>query len=461
MFAQNPFVAMAKPRPRMAQILPEAAPTSEAIFAQLHSLAESINIERGLDAAAFAEYTAVGKSHLDAVDAAGKAEKVLAEQEKIWERGHLNAGALAAAQAAVDNAHALEASTTDDVNAKRLEVQSHNVKITKIRGDVDDLIGSLPTEMQTDAHKIIDPCWKPRMQGSEPVRIKKPAMSPIQSLMGAPRPTSVTLAGMYRPSFGSPVLMPAGNFRPQAPQVPVFAAYRPRSLGQNSLVTVNPNVQLTIQTGIEKYMFPVGLMAGGAASFLIGSVIPESFRPITTVLGLGLVGWGVFVLIKGGTGSSAPGPATPPPSPTGAAAAAASPTAFTPPTVSAFSRLQFELVSPKPDQTIEHLGNIFTSDRIPVVVRMYNPTAETVTFNLDFEWDEFPSMIGYNRAPNHGSKAFQMTLGPNEEKNEPFELPYQSSGFATSAMSVNLAIYKKRTPDENPMLISNTTFNVS
>jgi hypothetical protein len=70
-------------------------------------------------------------------------------------------------------------------------------------------------------------------------------------------------------------------------------------------------------------------------------------------------------------------------------------------------------------------------------------------------------MIGYNRAPNHGSKAFQMTIGPNQEKNESFELPYQSSGFATSSMSVSLAIYKKRTPDENPMLISNTTFNVS
>jgi hypothetical protein len=266
---------------------------------------------------------------------------------------------------------------------------------------------------------------------------------------------------MYRPSFGSPVLMPAGNFRSHVPQIPVFAAHRPANIGQNSLVTVNPNVQLTIQTGIEKYMFPIGLMAGGAASFLIGSVIPEGFRPVTTILGLGLVGWGVYVLIKGGTGSAAAVPAAPPPPPTGAAPAAASPAAFTPPTASAFNQLQFELVSPKPDQTIEHLGNIFTSDRIPVVVRMYNPTAETVTFNLGFEWDEFPSMIGYNRASNHGAKAFQMTLGPNEEKNESFELPYMSSGFATSAMSVSMAIYKKRTPSENPMLISNTTFNVS
>ncbi len=234
------------------------------------------------------------------------------------------------------------------------------------------------------------------------------------------------------------------------------------SNGCSGCVASACSIQLTIQTGIEKYMFPVGLMAGGAASFLIGSVIPESFRPVTTVIGLGLVGWGVYVLIKGGTGGASAGPAAPPPPPpTGAAAAAASPTAFRPPTVSAFSQLQFELVSPKPDQTIEHLGNLFSSDRIPVVMRMYNPTAETVTFNLDFEWDEFPSLIGYNRAPNHGSKAFQMTLGPNEEKNEPFELPYQSSGFATSAMSVSLAVYKKRTPDENPMLISNTTFNVS
>ena len=62
----------------------------------------------------------------------------------------------------------------------------------------------------------------------------------------------------------------------------------------------------------------------------------------------------------------------------------------------------------------------------------------------------------------HGWKNFDLTRVEQVElKNETFELPYQSSGFGTTAMSVNLAIYKKRTPDENPFLLSNTTFNVS
>jgi len=253
--------------------------------------------------------------------------------------------------------------------------------------------------------------------------------------------------------------MSIGNSRAQVKPLSPFG----QRMGQ-SLVTVNPNVNLTVQTGIEKYMFPIGLMAGGAASFLVGSVIPESFRPITTIIGLGLVGWGVYTLLKGGPGGGAPsaGPTPPPPPPpTGSSPATASPAAYTPPTASAFSQLQIQLTSPQPDQTIEHLGSLFSSDRIPVVMMIYNPSGETVTFNMNFEWDEFPSMVGYNRAPNHGSKTFQMTLGPNEQKNETFELPYQSSGFATSAMSVNLAIYKQRTAGENPILISNTTFNVS
>lgn len=291
---------------------------------------------------------------------------------------------------------------------------------------------------------------------SEPVRILKPATSPFQGLVGTPRPTSVNLSGMYRPRFQSPVLMHSGNFGSQVKALPMFG----NKLGQ--LVSVNPNVQLTIKTGIENYMFPIGLIAGGGASLLLGTAIPENFRSITTVIGLGLIGWGVYTLIKGPGGASVPaGPSVPPPPPTGSAPATSSPPAFTPPTASAFSQLQFQLLSPQPDQTIEHLGNIFTSDRIPVVMMIYNPSGETVTFNLQFEWDEFPSIIGYNRAPNHGSKTFQMTLGPGEQKNETFELPYQSSGFGTTAMSVNLAIYKKRTPDENPFLLSNTTFNVS
>lgn len=460
MYAKNlfPTVRNAPPARRMGQILPAEESSSAAIFAQLNSLADTINSERASDAAAFADYSSAGARRLTAVDAVGKAERELATQQALWEQSHRNADALAAAQAAYDSATAELNSAASDVESKKQDLQAHDQKITQIRQEVDDLIASLPAEMQTDAHRIIDPCWSPRMKGSEPIRIAQPKPTLFQSLSATPRPNAVALAGVYRPRFSSPALM-SGNLRSQVKPLPPFG----QRMGQG-LVTVNPNVNLTIQTGIEKYMFPIGLMAGGAASFLVGSVIPENFRPITTIIGLGLVGWGVYTLLKGGPGGSAApaGPAAPPPPPpTGSAPATASPAAYTPPTASAFSQLQIQLTSPQPDQTIEHLGNIFTSDRIPVVMTIYNPSGETVTFNMNFEWDEFPSMVGYNRAPNHGTKTFQMTLGPNEQKNETFELPYQSSGFATSAMSVNLAIYKQRTAGENPILISNTTFNVS
>jgi len=458
MYAQSLFPVRNAPARRLGQVEPSVAPESTAVLAQLQSLADTINSERASDAAAFADYSSAGGRRLTAVDAVGKAEKELASQQALWEQSHRNGDALAAAQAALDSANAEQNAASSDVEDKKQALQQHDLKITQIRQEVDDLIASLPADMQTDAHRIIDPCWSPRMKGSEPIRIVKPKQTLFQSLSATPRPNAVALAGVYKPRFSSPALMPAGNFMAQVKPLPPFG----QRMGQG-LVTVNPNVNLTIQTGIEKYMFPIGLMAGGAASFLVGSVIPEGFRPITTIIGLGLVGWGVYVLLKGGPGGSAPaGPAAPPPPPpAGAAPATASPAAFTPPTASAFSQLQTQLTSPQPDQTIEHLGGLFSSDRIPIVMTIYNPSGETVTFNMNFEWDEFPSMIGYNRAPNHGSKTFQMSLGPNEQKNETFELPYQSSGFATSAMSVNLAIYKQRTAGENPILISNTTFNVS
>jgi len=292
----------------------------------------------------------------------------------------------------------------------------------------------------------------------EPIIIKRAPSSPIQGLMAAPRPTLVSLSG-YRPSFASSVFMPSVNY-PRVPQLPVFSAHRKNGLGQNSLVTVNPKVDLTISTGLEKYMFPVGLMAGGAASFLVGSVIPESFRPVTTVIGLGLLGWGVYTLIKGGTAAPA-APAGPTPPPSGATPTTASPQAFQPPTTSAFNTLQIQVVTPQPDQTIAHLGGLFSSDRIPIVMSLFNPSSETVTFNLQFEWDEFPTFAGVNRGPNHGSQSFQVTLGPNEEKNQTFELPYQSSGFGTSSMGVSMAVYKKRTPNEAQQLVTNITFNVT
>lgn len=284
-----------------------------------------------------------------------------------------------------------------------------------------------------------------------PIRIPS-GPSTLPMFRDTPRPKSVTLAGMYQPNYGMPMAFHQPGFLAQTGK---------RAMGQ--LVTVNPNVQIRVETGLEKYMMPVGLIAGGAVSFIVGSLIPENWRVITTLAGLGLLGTGVYLLIRGPQPSVSVGPAAPPPPPpTGATPIESSPKEFTPPTVSAFNQLQIEMVSPQSDQEIESTGTFLGigTPKIPVQMRMYNPSAESVTFNLDFEWDEYPSVIGYNQAPAHGSQSFQVTLGPLAEKNEPFELIAASGRFAT-LMNVGLTVYKKRTPAENRYLLMSRTFGVT
>lgn len=254
-------------------------------------------------------------------------------------------------------------------------------------------------------------------------------------------------------------------------QAPVYAPPRPRNLmsPQNrigQLVTVNPNVQVTVQTGLEKYLFPVGLMAAGGASFIVGTVVPPAFKIATTLAGLGLIGWGVYVLIKGGTSSGGPAPAgvpaaTPPP-PTGATSVETSPPPFVPPTVQAFNQVAIEMIAPTADGNVSSVGTFLGigTKKIPVQLSLYNPSPEGVTFNLVFEWDEQGSSFGYSLSPVHGSKEYQVTLAPGEARNQPFDLPIVTTG-STGQMNVGLGLFKRRVPNENRFLIMTRTFTVN
>lgn len=240
---------------------------------------------------------------------------------------------------------------------------------------------------------------------------------------------------------------------------------RPLQFGQlGQLVSVNPNVNVSIQTGIEQYLFPAGLLAGGAGMFVLGTAIPKDVRPWTTIAGLALLGAGVGVLVYRGLkkGGGAPAPAAPA-TPSGGISTTTpgGPPSFVPPSMDNFRTLQMEVVSPAPDQTIQSSGGFlfFGSKSIPVVLRLYNPASEEVTFNLDFAWDEFPGFTGYNRDIGRGTTSFQVKLGPGEEKNQTFDLPIQTTQSWTQ-MQVALAIYKKRTPVEVQQLLSNITFTV-
>lgn len=266
--------------------------------------------------------------------------------------------------------------------------------------------------------------------------------------------------------FSSAINMMPIPIRNQRPQVRAIPAYRPAARRMGQLVTVNPQIQVSVNTGIEQYLFPVGLMAGGGASFLVGTAFPQSVRPITTILGLALVASGVGVLIYRGTKGSAPAAAPAPAAPTGGVPIAsgpgqAPPPSFTPPTQDAFAALQISVVSPQSGQTISSVGGFlgFGSKSIPIQLQMYNPSADPVTFNLNFAWDEMPSLAGYDRGQYHGTQSFQVTIPGGQVQNQTFNLTIQTD-VSWSQMQADAQVYTQRTPQENQQLLANLTFTV-
>lgn len=232
----------------------------------------------------------------------------------------------------------------------------------------------------------------------------------------------------------------------------------PRRLAQ--LVTVNPNVNVSVNTGLEQYLFPAGLLAGGGAAFLIGTAVPSEYRKYSTMAGVALVIAGVGVLLYRGLKGKSDGAAAPQ-KPASGGVAVDNPPAFVPPSQDAFRTLQVAIVSPGPSQEIEHSGGFlgFGEKAIPVQLRMYNPAPSEVTFNLDFTWEEYPSFGGYDRGHFLGSKSFQVTLGAGEQKNQTFDLPIRSD-LSWTQIQGSLQMYSRRTPVENQQLLGNVTFTV-
>lgn len=251
----------------------------------------------------------------------------------------------------------------------------------------------------------------------------------------------------------------AVNLKP----IPI-AAYPPVRRRMAQLVTVNPNVQVQVNTGIEQYLFPVGLMLAGGASFIVGTAVPKGFKSATTIAGVGLIAAGAGVLIYRGMKSKAAAPAAPSPAGAVPVSSDASPPAFTPPPSDAFRALQLVIVSPQSGQQLSSVGGILGflgigQKSFPVQLRMYNPSSVDVTFNMDFAWDEYPSLGGYDRGHYSGSKSYQVSLGAGEQKNQTFDLPVRSD-VSWSQIQVDLQMYTRRTPQETQQLLGNLTFTV-
>lgn len=138
----------------------------EAI-SQLTSIADKINSERANDAFFFSKYIDASKRRQDLVIAEGNAQKVLAQQEKIWNDTHRNPDEYQAAQAALDQIGANKAAAAQEMQENRDGINQAAQNIMTLRSNAEAIVSQLPAEVQAEAWRIIDPCSfrKPTMEG--------------------------------------------------------------------------------------------------------------------------------------------------------------------------------------------------------------------------------------------------------------------------------------------------------
>ena len=253
---------------------------------------------------------------------------------------------------------------------------------------------------------------------------------------------------------------------------PAPRAFRAAKIGQGAWVEVRPDIKIdkpsiNAPINIELGGLPLslGFFAGSGLAFLVRTGVPRGWPQTTAlVVGSALAVAGIVNLLMPKAKPGAPAPAAAPAvaTPPSGIAPAGTPTGgFVPPSPTAFADVDVEMVSPQSDQDIANTGTFLGigTPHIPLQLRLYNPNAEAVTLNLEFDWNERPSIMGYSRDASYGSKTFQLTLGPNEQRNETLELPMVTS--KSTYTTVGLALYKKRTPNENRVLVLQRTFNVT
>jgi len=169
--AAGGYLLLAGGRRRMGD-----APTLETsypdTFLSLQKIAENINHERANDAYWFQKYIDAGKRRQDLVLVEGNAEKVLAEQTRIWESTHKNADKLQAAQEAYDAAAGLKANAAAERDEAKSGIDMAASNIVTYRQNAEAIVASLPADYQAQARRVIDPCTAGRVAlgGRIPVR---------------------------------------------------------------------------------------------------------------------------------------------------------------------------------------------------------------------------------------------------------------------------------------------------
>lgn len=226
--------------------------------------------------------------------------------------------------------------------------------------------------------------------------------------------------------------------------------YQPRQMAQ--IVDVRPDVDVPVTIELGSLPLTIGLFAGSAVSFLVGSQVP-SIRGVTSVVGVGLAGFGIVnLLISGAKGAKAAEEEAP-------AAAPVSPGTVSPALPQteeeAFALVEGRVVSPAEGATID--VSPFGTPQVPMRVRLTNPSRRAVSFDLVLAVEEQPEPFG--GAVVH-EESMRVNLGADETRDFDVSIPIASWDALVDFAEVDVNVRKRPFEGGPAALLTNRFFVV-
>lgn len=244
----------------------------------------------------------------------------------------------------------------------------------------------------------------------------------------------------------APRFMPPLPLRPRMGQIVTF----------DPKVDFRPDVKVQAPINVELGGLPlsIGMFLGSGLAFLVRPQLPEGFAKTTAlVLGAGLAVAGVTNLMLP-KAQGAPAPAAAPSSiPTTTAPYAPGGAATAPPGVGLADKHAFDGITGRvsyPGET-ESVDIWPTASAYPIRVQLYNPTAVGATFYIEIVANENPHPFGEETRTTF---PMQVTVGPGQTRDIDINMPISSWGWGTTYVDVDLTVYKRRVPSEDPQKIA-------
>lgn len=238
----------------------------------------------------------------------------------------------------------------------------------------------------------------------------------------------------------------------------------PKQLGQ--IVTFDPKVDFRPDVRVEAPIkvelgglpLSLGLFAGSALSFVVKGQLPAGWpQTVATLVGAGLAVGGIMNLMMPKAHATAPAPApsggpsqvptTAPPSAPGGGVTA--PPGMAPTGRSAFEQISGRITYPGETETVDIWP---TASSYPIRLQLYNPSGESATFYIEIVATETPHPFGSEARTTY---PMQVTVGPGQTRDIDINMPISSWGWAVDYADIDLVVYKRRVPNEDPVRIAN------